>query len=103
MGRAWVPEATEVQDTTICWQGDGHSTMGRIGVIMLDLLPKRSTITGAYYEKDQLRTAIHEKRRGNPLKVLLLQQNNARVHICKVAMDAVERMGMNNITFCLYA
>ena len=29
MGRAWVPEAKEVQDATICWQGDGHSILGR--------------------------------------------------------------------------
>ena len=36
------------------------------GVIMLDFLPKRSTITGVYYANllDQLRTAICEKRRG---------------------------------------
>ena len=34
------------------------------GVIMLDFLPKRSTITGVYYANllDQLRTAIREKR-----------------------------------------
>ena len=34
------------------------------GVIMLDFLPKRSTITGVYYANllDQLRTAISEKR-----------------------------------------
>ena len=33
------------------------------GVIMLDFLPKRSTITGVYYANllDQLRTAIREK------------------------------------------
>ena len=29
MGRAWVHEAKEVQDETICWQGDGHSILGR--------------------------------------------------------------------------
>ena len=28
-GRAWIPEAKEVQDATICWQGDGHSILGR--------------------------------------------------------------------------
>ena len=27
VGRAWVPEAKEVQDATICWQGDGHSIL----------------------------------------------------------------------------
>ena len=67
------------------------------GVIMLDFLPKRSTITGVYYANllDQLRTAICEKRRGKLSKGVLLQQDNARVHTCKVAMDAVERNGMN--------
>ena len=29
VGRAWVPEAKEVQESTICWQGDGHSILGR--------------------------------------------------------------------------
>ena len=28
VGRAWVSKA-KVQDTTICWQGDGHSILGR--------------------------------------------------------------------------
>ena len=61
------------------------------GVIMLDFLSKRSTITGVYYATllDQLRTAIHEKRQGKLSKGVLLQQGNARVHTCKVAMDAV--------------
>ena len=62
---------------------------------MLDFLPKRSTITGGYYANllDQLRSAIREKRRGKLSKGVLLQQDNARVHTCKVAMDAVERNG----------
>ena len=29
VGNAWVPQAKEVQDATICWQGDGHSIFGR--------------------------------------------------------------------------
>ena len=28
VGRAWVPEAKEVQAPTMCWQGDGHSILG---------------------------------------------------------------------------
>ena len=85
VGRAWVPKAKEVQDATICWQGDGHSILGRK---RLDFLPKRSTITGVYYANllDQLRAAIREKRRGKLSKGVLLQQDNARVHTCKVAM-----------------
>ena len=61
-------------------------------VMMLDSLPKRSTITGVYYAKllVQLRTAI---RPGKLSKGVLLQQDNARVHTCKVAMDSVEQNG----------
>ena len=52
-------------------------------VIMLDILPKKSTITGVYYANllDQLRTAIREKRRGKLSKGVLLQQDNASPHL----------------------
>ena len=75
------------------------------GVIMLDFLPKRSTITGVYYANlfDQLRTAVREKRRGKFSKGVLLQQDNARVHTCKVAMDAVERNGYELIPHPAYS
>ena len=63
------------------------------GVIMSGFLAKKSTITVAYYANllDQLRTVIREKRRGKLSKGILLQQDNARVHTCKIAMDAVEQ------------
>ena len=65
------------------------------GIIMLDFLAKKSTITVAYYANllDQLRTVIREKRRGKLSKGILLQQDNARVHTCKIAKDAVQRIG----------
>ena len=80
------PSAGKVM-ATVFWDAQG--------IILLDFLAKKSTITGAYYANlfDQLRTAIHEKRRGKLSKGILLQQDNARVHTCKIAMDAVERNG----------
>ena len=80
------PSAGKVM-ATVFWDAQG--------VIMLDFLAKKSTITGAYYANllDQLRTAILEKHRGKLSKGILLQQDNARVHTCKIAMDAVERNG----------
>ena len=62
------------------------------GVIMLDFLAKKSTITVAYYANllDQLRTVIREKRRGKLSKVILLNRT-MRVNTCKIAMDAAER------------
>ena len=70
------------------------------GIIMLDFLAKKSIITGAYYANllDQLRTVIREKRRGKLSKGILLQQDNMRVHTCKIAMDAAERNGHELIT-----
>ena len=72
---------------------------------MLDFLPKRSTITGVYYANllNQLRTTICEKRRGKLSKGVLLQQDNARVHTCKAAMDAVERNGYELIPHPAYS
>ena len=71
------------------------------GIIMLDFLLKRSTITGVYYA-NQLRTAIREKLRGKLSKGVLLQQDNATFHTCKVAMDAVERNGYELIPHSVY-
>ena len=70
------------------------------GVIMLDFLPKRSTITGVYHANllDQLRTAIREKRRDKLSKGVSLQQDT-----CKVAMDAVERNGYKLIPHPAYS
>ena len=75
------------------------------GVIMLDFLAKKSTITVAYYANllDQLRTVILEKRRGKLSKGILLQQDNARVHTCKIAMDAVERNGYELVPHPAYS
>ena len=60
---------------------------------------------------DQLRTAIREKRRGKLSKGVSaatgqresLQQDNARVHTCKIAMNAVERNGYELIPHPAYS
>ena len=90
------PSAGKVM-TTVFWDAKG--------VIMLEFLPKRSTITGVYYANflDQLRTAIREKLRGKLSKGVLPQQENARVRTCKVAMDAVERNGYELIPHPAYS
>ena len=84
------PSAGKVM-ATVFWDAQG--------VIMLDFLAKKSTIIVAYYANllDQLRTVIRKKRRDKLSKGILLQQDNARVHTCKIAMDAVERNGYEPI------
>ena len=83
MGRAWVPEAKEVQDATICWQGDGHSILGRKRRYYVGLFTKEKYNNWSILCKlvSQLRTAIREKRRGKPSKGVLLQQDNASPHL----------------------
>ena len=75
------------------------------GIIMLDFLAKKSTITVMYYAKllDQLRTVIREKCRSKLSKGILLQQDNARVHTCKIAMDAAERNGYKLIPHATFS
>ena len=46
---------------------------------------------------------IREERRGKLSKGILLQQDNARVHTCKIAMDAVERNGYELIPHPAYS
>ena len=105
MGRAWVPEAKEVQDATVCWQADGQCILGRKRYYHVGLFTQEKYNTGVYYANllDQLRTAIREKRQGKLSKGVLLQQDNARVHTCKVAMDAVERNGYELIPHPAYS
>ena len=105
MGRAWVPRPKKFKTqlsagkvmATVFWDAKG--------VIMLDFLTKRSTITRVYYANlsDQLRTAIREKRRGRLSKGVLLQQDNARVHTCKVALDPAEWNGYELIPHHAYS
>ena len=46
---------------------------------------------------------IREKRRGKLSKGILLGQDNARVHTCKIAMDVVERNGYELIPHPAYS
>ena len=46
---------------------------------------------------------IREKRPGKLSKGILLQQDNARVHTCKIAMDAVEPNGYKLIPHPAYS
>ena len=86
MGRAGFPKAKKFKT-----QPSAAKVMATVfgdakGVIMLDFLPKRSTLTEVHYANllDQLRTAIHENCRGKLSKGVLLQQDNARVHTCSI-------------------
>ena len=72
------PSAGKVM-VTIFWDAKGV-------IMVMDILPKRSTITGVYYAN----LLDHPRKLS---KGVLLQQDNATADTCKVAMDAVQRNG----------
>ena len=89
------PPAGKVM-ATVFWDAKGN--------IMLDFLPKRSTITGVYYANllDQLRTAIRGKRRGKLSKGVLLQQDNASPHLQSYNGCCRAKRVWINTTACLF-
>ena len=93
VGRDWVPKAKEVQDATICRQGDGHNILGLKRRYYVGLFTQEKYNNWSVLCK-HVRPAENrhrEKRRGKLSKGVLLQQDNVRVPTCKVAMDAVKR------------
>ena len=79
MGRTWVPEVKEDQDTTICWQTDGHSILGRKRRYYVRFYTQEKKIAKVYYAHllDQLRTAICEKN---------AEVNSLKVFCCNTTM-----------------
>ena len=80
------PSAGKVM-ATVFWDAQG--------VIMLDFLAKKSTITGAYYANllDQLRTAIREKRRGKLSKGVLSNRTMRESTLAKLQWMLLSGMG----------
>ena len=101
MGRAWVSEAKDVQNTLSAGKVMPTVFRDAKGVIMLIFLPKRSTITGVYYANllHQLRNAIREKRRGN--LAATGQRESPHLQNCNGCCRA-ERVRINT-TACLFA
>ena len=65
------------------------------GVIMIDYLEKRHTITGAHYADQlrKLRQKIIEKRRGMMRRGVRIRQDNAPAHTSHVAVAAAHKCG----------
>ena len=82
------PSAGKVMFTTF-WDAKGV-------IMVMDILPKRSTITGVYYAN----LLDHPRKLS---KGVLLQQDNATADTCKVAMDAVQRNGYKLIPHPAYS
>jgi len=80
------PSAGKVM-ATIFWDAEG--------VLMVDYLPRGTTITGQYYAEElaRLRDCIKRKRHGKLSRGVLLLHDNAPVHKSRVAQAAVRDCG----------
>ena len=69
------------------------------GILLIDYLPHKQTITGVYYAEliSKLREAIKAKRRIMLTRGVLFQQDNAPVHESEVAMSAIHSAGFELI------
>ena len=76
---------------TIFWDADG--------VLLIDYKPNGSSINGAYYAQllMKLKEAIKQKRRGKLTSGVLLLHDNAPVHKAKVAQDAIQQCGFEEL------
>ena len=65
------------------------------GVIMIDYLERGHTVTGDYYAQElkQLRETIKKNRRGKLRSGVVMSQDNAPCHTCRVAMAAAKECG----------
>ena len=105
LSRQWVGPGSPRPKKFICWQGDGHSILGRKRRYYVGLFTQEKYNNWSVLSK-LVRPAENrhlEKRRGKLSKGVLLQQDNARIHTCKVALDAVERNGYELIPHAAYS
>ena len=75
------------------------------GVLLVDFLAHKQTITGAYYANllKKLRDAVKQKRRGKLRRGVLLLHDNAPVHKSHVAQGAVRECGFRELNHPPYS
>src|SRR5271165_2274392 len=75
------------------------------GVIHIDYMPQKTTITGKYYGEllKRLRDSIKQKRRGMLSHGVLLLHDNAPVHKADVAQVALREAGFGKLSHPPYS
>lgn len=84
------PSAGKVM-ATIFWDTEG--------VILIDYLPPKTTVTGQYYAGvlRRLRDAVKEKRRGKLSKGVLILHDNAPAHSSQLAQQAIRECNFTQL------
>ena len=100
-GRACIPEAKEVQDETIGWQGDGHSILGRKRRYHVGLFTQEKYNNWSVLCK-LVRPSV-KNAEVNSLKVFCCNRTMRESTLAKLQMDAVEQNGYELIPHPAYS
>ena len=75
------------------------------GVLLVDYLPQKTTMTGPYYGEvlTNLRQEVKERRRGMLTRGPLLQHDNAPAHMSRVAQAIVKDIGFEQLSHLPYS
>ena len=75
------------------------------GILLIDYLPKKTTITGNYYVEvlRRLLQAIKDKRRGKLSRKILLLHDNAPAHSAKVTQAALKECKFQQLRHPAYS
>jgi len=75
------------------------------GVLLMDYLPQKTTITGRYYGEvlTNLRQAVKEKRRGMLTRGPLLLHGNAPAYMSRVAQVVLKDIGFEQLSHPPYS
>lgn len=86
-----VEKSTSKLMATVFWDSEG--------VLLIDYLPKGTTMNGQYYANllAQTREAVLQKRRGKLARGVLFLQDNAPVHTARVSRQTLKDTGFSEI------
>ncbi|GBP93154.1 Protein phosphatase 1 regulatory subunit 12A [Eumeta japonica] len=91
--------AEEIQGSKVGIEAYGDNFWDSEGVLLIDYLPKGTTMNGQYYANllAQAREAVVQKRRGKLSRGVLFLQDNASVHTARVSRQALKDTGFSEI------
>jgi len=95
-----LSSAQEVPHSTVGWKIMATNFWDCKGVLLVDYIPQKTTMTGPYYGEvlTNLRQAVKEKWRGMLTWGPLLLHDNARVLMSRVAQAVVKDIGFEQLS-----
>ena len=105
MASSHVPKSHEIQKSTFSWKNYGDCVLDIEGVILVDFMPKGTTINSDVYI-DTLRKLKARLRRVRPhldMSKVLLQHDNARPHTSLKIREVIASFGWTTVTHPPYS